>query len=531
MQTHVESLPRESALGTFVRRHFQPLVLGVQVAIDLLVVWLACLLAYEIGLQAGGPGAAVPLVDYLPLWGLTGLVCLACFAAFGMYSPVKSLLNVEEFEGVAKSSGVAFLLVIALALLLRPVEPTLAGSRAVESSDSIFSLLRSVHALVAIEIDPDAYSRITVFLTFILILFLTTVSRFFSFKAIQNLHRRGIGNRNALVLGTGPTAQWLLRKFTLVPTLGLRTVGLISHEPEEVGTKVEYDEVLGTFDDLEQIIGQHKVGEVFVALPESSEEHVMGLIERLEELGVTYRVVPRFYHLMSQRVRIENLDSIPLISRPDKRLSFPSYATKRLLDLLLAGTALLLTAPLFLLASLLIRRDSEGPVFYRQTRVGKQGKPFRMFKFRTMYTHLSGDAAAPKDDRDPRITPIGRYLRRYSLDELPQLINVVRGEMSLVGPRPEMPFIVEQYGPLERERLRAKPGITGLWQISYARTEDIHKNLDYDIYYVENRSLLLDVVILFLTVFAVAKGTGSPRRGAASGSPRSRCRSRGSYGC
>jgi lipopolysaccharide/colanic/teichoic acid biosynthesis glycosyltransferase len=126
-----------------------------------------------------------------------------------------------------------------------------------------------------------------------------------------------------------------------------------------------------------------------------------------------------------------------------------------------------------------------------------------------MFTHLSGDAFAPRDEADPRITRVGRYLRRYSLDELPQLLNVLSGEMSMVGPRPEMPFIVEQYGPLERERLRAKPGITGLWQISYARTEEIHKNLDYDIYYVENRSLLLDVVILFLTVFAVVKGTGA----------------------
>jgi exopolysaccharide biosynthesis polyprenyl glycosylphosphotransferase len=283
----------------------------------------------------------------------------------------------------------------------------------------------------------------------------------------------------------------------------------VDEDPSLVGAKVGRSPVLGTFDELETLIGRHKVSEVFIALPEAQEEQVMGLIERCERIGVTYRVVPRFYHLMSQRVRIENLDSIPLITRPDRRLSFPTYAAKRLLDILLSTAALLVTAPIFLLAAVLIVRDSEGPVFYRQTRVGKHGRPFRMLKFRTMYTHLSGDARAPQDERDPRITRVGRYLRRYSLDELPQLINVLKGEMSMVGPRPEMPFIVEQYGPLERERLRAKPGITGLWQISYARTEDIHKNIDYDIYYVENRSVLLDVVILFLTVFAVVKGTGA----------------------
>jgi lipopolysaccharide/colanic/teichoic acid biosynthesis glycosyltransferase len=132
-----------------------------------------------------------------------------------------------------------------------------------------------------------------------------------------------------------------------------------------------------------------------------------------------------------------------------------------------------------------------------------------MIKFRTMHADVSFDAPAPKSQRDPRITNIGRWLRRYSLDELPQLLNVLRGEMSIVGPRPEMPFIVATYGPIQRERLRAKPGLTGLWQISYARGEAIHENLDYDLYYIEHQSIMLDFVIMGLTGFAVFKGTGA----------------------
>jgi lipopolysaccharide/colanic/teichoic acid biosynthesis glycosyltransferase len=132
-----------------------------------------------------------------------------------------------------------------------------------------------------------------------------------------------------------------------------------------------------------------------------------------------------------------------------------------------------------------------------------------MIKFRTMHVHMSGDAPKPKSPHDPRLTQIGRWLRRYSLDELPQVFNVLRGEMSIVGPRPEMSFIVERYGPIERERLRAKPGLTGLWQISYARGEAIHENMEYDIYYIEHQSFLLDVVIIALTGFAVVKGTGA----------------------
>ena len=484
-----------------MRRHFEPLMLSAQVVIDLLVILIACLLGYQIGKQLGSVGASLSWEVYRELWALIAAVTLVSFHAFGMYSPVKSLLNVEEFKAIAKSTIVSFLVVFTLTVLLRET--------AQEAEGPIFGPLVALHKVVDLKLDPNAFSRVATLLTFGLILFLTTISRFLSFKLIQNLHRQGIGNRNALIVGTGETAIWLQRKFVLVPTLGLRLAGFVTIDQDQVGRSFERTPVLGTLDELENLIGRHKISEVFVALPEAQEEQVMEVIARLERIGTTYRVVPRFYHLMSQRVKIENLDSIPLISRPDRGMSFVTSALKRLLDISLSSLLLLLTAPVFFVASVMIKRDSRGPVFYRQVRIGKLGRPFEMMKFRTMFTHMSGDAVAPKDHHDPRITPVGRFLRRYSLDELPQLLNVLKGEMSLVGPRPEMPFIVEKYGPLQRERLRAKPGITGLWQISYARTEAIHQNLDYDIYYVENRSLLLDIVILFLTVFAVVKGTGA----------------------
>ncbi|HKX46656.1 MAG TPA: sugar transferase [Planctomycetota bacterium] len=501
MSPEPASPPRDRALGTFVRRHFEPLVLGVQVLVDVVVVLLACVAAFEIGRRLGGVGANVPWGVYREFWGLTVLVCIAVFHFFGMYSPVKSLLNVEEFKAIAKGTVVAFFVTFTLIVLLRSTKQ--------EPEGPLYGPLVAFHKWIDLQLDPTAFSRLTSLVTFVLILLFTTVSRFFSFKFIQGLHRRGIGNRNALIIGNGPTAQWLVRKLLLVPTLGLRLVGMACVGPDQVGRSYERARVLGTLADLERLVAEYKVHEVFVALPEETEDELMDIIGRLERAGTKYRVVPRFYHLMSQRVKLENLDSIPLISRPDRRLGFFAAAAKRSLDLLLASVALLLTAPVFALAAVLIRRDSPGPIFYRQTRVGKLGRPFRMFKFRTMYLHLSGDAPAPKTHDDPRITPVGRWLRRYSLDELPQFLNVLRGEMSIVGPRPEMPFIVAGYGPLERERLRAKPGITGLWQISYARTQAIHENIDYDIYYVEHRSVLLDLVIIFLTFFAVVKGTGA----------------------
>lgn len=486
--------------GTFVRRHFEPLLLSAQVVIDLLVVLLACLAGYQLRERIGWQSPTA-LSVYQDIFLLTGAVCLVCFHTFGMYSPLKSLLNVEEFKSIGKSTLVAFLVVHSLIIFLSPTELGHEGA--------VYHWLVPLHRLVDLDINPDSYSRVTLVLSFVFVLIFTTISRFVSFKLIQHLHRRGIGNRNVLVLGTGATARRLQKKFVLVPTLGLNLSGFVAEDAGSVGGTIDRVPVLGALEELEWLVRRHKVSEVFVALPEVSEEALMGIIEKLERWGVAYHVVPRFYHLLSHNVRIENLDSIPLISRRDREANLLGQFAKRALDLSIALVIVTVGAPLFVIPAILIRRESPGPVFFLQTRIGRDGKPFRMIKFRTMHLHLSGDAPKPTTAHDPRITRVGRWLRRYSLDELPQVLNVLRGEMSIVGPRPEMPFIVEKYGPMERERLRAKPGLTGLWQISYARGEAIHANLDYDIYYIENQSLLLDLVIIGLTSVAVVKGTGA----------------------
>jgi exopolysaccharide biosynthesis polyprenyl glycosylphosphotransferase len=486
--------------GTFARRYFEPLLLSAQVVIDLLVVLVACFLGYQVREYVGWQNPTNFAV-YQDIFLLTGAVCLVCFHAFGMYSPLKSLLNVEEFKSIGKSTVVAFLVVHALIILLSPTELGHQGA--------VYRWLIPLHRLIDLDINPNSYSRLTLVLAFVLILLLTTVSRFVSFKTIQDLHRRGVGNRNVLILGTGATARRLQKKFVLVPTLGLNLTGFVAEDSGTVGETIDRVRVLGSVEELEWLIRRHKIGEVFVALPEVSEEALMGIIEKLERWGVTYHVVPRFYYMLSHNVRIENLDSIPLLARVDRERNTIGQACKRVLDLVLAIVILTIGAPLFLIPAMLIKRESPGPVFFLQTRIGRDGKPFRMIKFRTMHLHLSGDAPKPKSASDPRVTRVGRWLRRYSFDELPQVLNVLRGEMSIVGPRPEMPFIVEKYGPMERERLRAKPGLTGLWQISYARGEAIHANLDYDIYYIENQSLLLDLVIISLTGVAVVKGTGA----------------------
>ncbi len=489
-----------SQVGTLARRHFEPLLLSAQVLIDLGVVIGACLLAYHARDYVGWR-SPIELETQWQLFYLTGAVCLVCFHAFGMYSPIKSLLNIEEFKSIAKSSVVAFLVLNALLFFLRRTD--------IRAEGPFWSYVVKLHQMVDLNGNPERFSRVEMILSFGFILTLTMLSRFTSFKVIQWLHRRGIGNRNVLIIGTGQTGRRLQKKFVLVPTLGLNLVGFVGDDKDQIGAAIAHTRVLGTIDELEFLVKKHKISEVFVAIPEASEERVLEVAEVLDRAGIVYHIVPRFYHLMSHLLRIETLDSIPLITRMERRPSVVYAALKRSLDLIIALIVVVIGAPFFLIPALLIKRESPGPVFFLQTRMGRDGKPFRMIKFRTMHVHLSGDAPKPRSHADPRVTRIGRWLRRYSFDELPQVLNVLRGEMSIVGPRPEMPFIVENYGPLERERLLVKPGLTGLWQISYARSEAIHENLEYDIYYIEHQSILLDLVIIALTGFAVVKGTGA----------------------
>ena len=548
-----------SVYGTFLRRHFEPLVLSVQVVVDLGVLLGCCWLGFVLGTGLGHipdpPGALVTQQQiYQDLSLLVAAICLVSFHSFGMYSPTKSLLNMDEFKAIAKSTVVAFLVLLTLLLYLR-------APPAGEKGGWLFDLHEFFRPK---NFNFDSFSRVTLLLTFMLILVLTTASRFASFKVIQRLHRRGIGNRNVLILGAGAIGRKLLRKFELVPTLGLNLVGFVDDDPALQGQRIERCSVLGTSAELERLIAVHKVSEVFVAQPQLEEERVLELLARLDALGVQARVVPRFHHLLSFKVRIDSLDSIPLITRAEARPGFFASVVKRALDLGVSLVILLLTMPLWVLAAVLIKRESPGPVFFpqarigrdgialvcptrsperpttglcvdravaRQRRIGLNGREFWLYKFRTMHQHLSTDAHKPRSHDDPRITNIGRWLRRFSMDELPQFLNVLAGDMRVVGPRPEMQFIVDKYSTLEdmsivgprpspyaenqfcppwREaRLSVRPGVTGLWQISYARQMAIHENLDYDLYYIEHQSLLLDLVILSLTGFAVVKGTGA----------------------
>ena len=266
---------------------------------------------------------------------------------------------------------------------------------------------------------------------------------------------------------------------------------------------------LGDVGDLPAVIDTHGIHEVYVAVPDMPHAELLDLVAQCQDRHVTFKIATGMFEVVALQGSVDEATGIPVVELGPGALSQGESVAKRILDIGLALTLLIVSTPLALAVALAIRLDSRGPVLFRHTRVGKDGRAFTMFKFRTMHEETDPFQRAPRDQGDPRITPVGRWLRRTSLDELPQLLNVLNGSMSLVGPRPEMPFIVARYQRWQAQRLRVRPGITGLWQIMGRKDLPLEDNLEYDFYYIRNQSIMLDVTILLRTIPTVFLGKGA----------------------
>jgi exopolysaccharide biosynthesis polyprenyl glycosylphosphotransferase len=325
----------------------------------------------------------------------------------------------------------------------------------------------------------------------------------------QAMVMRGVGVINVLVIGVGRTARHVMDRIVNHPEGGYKLVGFVDPNPRRALRSLQGYPVLGTTRNLVRILQEHPVQQVFLAVPKMPQNEMMNLIVQCEDMGVQFKIVTNLFEVITSQVRVDVIDEVPVIHLRNAELPFIQAVLKRALDIVVASFLLVLFAPLMAGIALAIRLDSKGPALFKQVRVGKHGKLFEMYKFRTMYVDADPYAPAPTDPNDPRITRIGKWLRRYSLDEFPQLINVLKGEMSMVGPRPEMPFLVEQYEEWQRRRLDVKPGVTGLWQIVGRKNLPLALNLEYDFYYIKNQSLFFDIVILLKTIPAVIFGKGA----------------------
>jgi exopolysaccharide biosynthesis polyprenyl glycosylphosphotransferase len=328
---------------------------------------------------------------------------------------------------------------------------------------------------------------------------------------------RGTASSPAVIFGAGVVGRHLYKRIYHSPGLGLRVIGFLDDNSALWGQTVHIGEirrkngnvVLGGIEQLEKLAGERGLQEVFVAIPNASYARNLEIVQAGRNCGLTVSVVPPTYGNAMHALEVEDIGGIPILREKEARARMLYPLFKRLFDLGVSVATMILLSPLFGLISLVVKLDSPGPVLFRQKRVGLNGKEFDFFKFRTMYVDAPVYAVTPNSPDDPRITKFGRWLRRSSLDELPQFWNVLRGEMSIVGPRPEMPFIVANYTEEQRERLKVKPGITGVWQISAVRGEPIHANLEYDLFYIEHRSLLLDFIIMLKTLLTAVRGIGA----------------------
>ena len=358
-----------------------------------------------------------------------------------------------------------------------------------------------------------APSRYVVILSFLMMLILIPLARSTVYSYIVGRLPKPF-HRKVLIYGAGELGQRLFREIHNSPRLLLRVCGFIDDDPYKKGDcfspcgfQTNHEcRVLGNRNDLPYLVHIHEIDEIYIAVSNITNEKLRELFDLCRKLTVNIAFVPFLQEIFAHRIKLEHVGNIPLV-REQGILGTPHYRKiKRIMDLSICALLGIMLLPFMAIAAIAIKLDSSGPVFFKQKRVGKDGKLFNMYKFRSMHVNAPKYAVNPDSHDDPRITRVGRFLRKTSMDELPQILNVFRGEMSFVGPRPEMPFIVEQYDDIHKERLNVLPGITGLWQLSGDRKKAIHENMEYDLFYVYNRSFFLDVTILIQTLIFAFRG-------------------------
>jgi exopolysaccharide biosynthesis polyprenyl glycosylphosphotransferase len=326
--------------------------------------------------------------------------------------------------------------------------------------------------------------------------------------------------RRVLIAGAGEVGQRVGQVLREHAWTGLELIGYLDDDPAKSEAGHNDYPVLGTLDDATRLVETMSIQEVVVALPLYAHQRVKKLVVALRQMPINIRIIPDYFDLAYIKAGVEEFGGMPLVNLREPALDEFQRLTKRIFDLIVGGITTLLIAPILLFIAVLIKLDSPGPVLFKQKRVGENGRIFHMYKFRSMEKDAERRTGEiiQRDERgrlvykrpdDPRVTRLGKFLRRTSLDELPQLLNVLKGEMSLVGPRPEMPWVVDEYEPWQYQRFAVPQGITGWWQVNGRSEKPMHMHTEEDLYYIKNYSLVLDLLILWKTAGAVFKRKGA----------------------
>lgn len=408
------------------------------------------------------------------IWGATFLIA-------SVYDPRRTYKAVDEFQIVVLATAVAGLLFAGL----------------------LYLAMRD-------------FSR-TLYLTFLLFDLIFLLGWRVIARYIFKLNRLKAAERRVLIVGAGDVGRRVGQMIQQYRWTGLDLAGYLAQDPK---AQQDHVRVLGRVEDVRGVVKSSQIDDVVIALPQRDYNRINELVLALHDLPVNVRVVPDYFSLALYRATVEDFGGLPMINLRDPALNDVQRLLKRLFDLSIAGLVTLLLLPLIVLIAVIIRIDSPGPIIFRQQRVGENGRLFPMYKFRSMIVGAEQmqDAVKQVDPRgnviykrqdDPRVTRVGRLLRRTSLDELPQLFNVLKGDMSLVGPRPELPMMVGQYEPWQHKRFAVPQGMTGWWQVNGRADKPLHLHTEDDIYYIQNYSLWMDAYILLKTPWVVLRGKGA----------------------
>lgn len=455
--------------------------------LDVLTINLAYLTFYILRAIVAGHGLPGEM-DFISMVFLS-VFWIVAFAISGLYRSWYAQSRVDEVITVARVASIGVLVLFFLFMLVR--------------------------------VEGFAISTALAFVAYWSCFLLFVGAGRFLFRTLQrNLLAKGIGTRNTVIVGLTGKALELREMVLRHPLLGYKLVGFVDADGKKTKSQIPSRAlgsipVLGKLDDLPDILHRYHVSEVLVGLDSHEHDKLLELLRFCNGREIGVKIMSDMYDIVSGQARVNSIYGVPLIDVRPEIMKPWEEVLKRTVDIIVSLMILLVGLPLWILIAAAIKITSKGPVFYRQQRVGKNGRVFKMLKFRSMVTDAERETGPQWARRnDPRVTRVGRILRRLHLDEAPQFINVLKGDMSLVGPRPERPYFVEKLSqqiPLYHRRHKVRPGITGWAQIKHTydqSIDDVRTKLKYDFYYIENMSWRLDLKILLLTFLAMMRGKG-----------------------
>jgi len=463
----------------------------VWVLVDVILINLSFVLAYWVRyrlqlFRAVDPAFDTPYYVYLPFVFLFTALLIIVYRQHGVYRLRRQVSWIDEIYGIIQGTATGTIITIVLIFLYRPA----------------------------------FYSRIIFIYTGIIAVFFLGLSRLIKVLLLRRMRRQGIGIRRVLIVGAGEVARTVMRVAVANPEYGFHIVGFLDDHPAKVETNIGRFKALGKVETLVEVVEQNNIDEVIITLPWQYHRRIMTIMNLCERQGVRARIVPDLFQMRISQMHIDEFGGVPMIGIRETGIGGLGQFIKRSIDVVVASLGLIVLSPLMGLLALAIKLESPGPVLFEQERVGKNGRLFTLYKFRSMVKGADAqkkellalnEADGPlfKIKNDPRITRIGKLIRRLSIDEFPQLYNVLIGDMSLIGPRPPIPAEVEQYQEWHKRRLEIAPGLTGLSQVSGRSELTFDETALLDIYYIEHWSPGLDTKIILQTIPRVLFGHGA----------------------